>query len=206
MHLFISLIGLLAGMALGFAALLFNPLEKPPVALTETEVYDLSPLEFHGAALDDVMLLNIPLAGSGSPFAAENMTHANASIVVLRGANGEAVALGTRLVMAGDDSDLLGANLAVQTYTNIFWPNRGSLMMHGLENRWSVLRSHVLEGAGSTTSWPVSIGPGTVEKIGILGGSGALQSIGGSYSEELRLNPVGDGTFVGRISLEKSIR
>lgn len=206
MHLIISLIGLIAGMALGFAALLFNPLEQPPVALTETEVYDLSPLEFHGAALDDVMLLNIPLAGSGSPFAAENMTHSNASIVVLRGANGEAVALGTRLVMAGDDSDLLGAKLAVQTYTNIFWPNRGSLMMHGLENRWPVLRSHVLEGAGSTASWPVSIGPGTVEKIGILGGSGDLESIGGSYSEELRLNPVGDGTFVGRISLEKSIR
>ena len=79
-------------------------------------------------------------------------------------------------------------------------------MMHGLENRWPVLRSHVLEGAGSTTSWPVSIGPGTVEKIGILGGSGDLESIGGSYSEELRLNPVEDGTFVGRISLEKSIR
>jgi hypothetical protein len=206
MRLIISIIGLFAGMGLGFSALLFNPLEQSPVALTKTEVYDLSPLEFHGVALDDVMLLNIPLEGSGTPFAAENMTHSNASIVVLRGANGEAVALGTRLVMAGDDSDLLGANLAVQTYTNIFWPNRGSLMMHGLENRWSVLRSHVLEGDGSATSWPVSIAPDAVAKTGILGGSGALESIGGSYSEELQLNPAGDGTFVGRISLEKSIR
>ena len=44
MHLIISLIGLIAGMALGFAALLFNPLEQSRVALTETEVYDLSPL------------------------------------------------------------------------------------------------------------------------------------------------------------------
>jgi hypothetical protein len=208
MRLLISILGMVSGFALGLVALLLNPLEPVSMQLADNEVYDMSPLEFHGAELDDVVLMNIPLRVSGTPFVADNMTHANGSIVVLRNSGGEAVALGTRLVMAGDDSDLLGAKLSVQTYTNIFWPNRGSLMMYGQENRWPVLRSHVLPGGANTDdeSWSVSVAPVDGSQTGIIGGSGALESIGGRYSEVLRLNPSGDGTFVGQVSLETSVR
>jgi hypothetical protein len=208
MRLLISILGMASGFAVVIVALLLNPLAPVSMQLADTEVYDLSPLEFHGAELDDVMLMNLPLRASGTPFAADNMTHSNGSIVVLKDSSGKAVALGTRLVMAGDDSDLLGARLSVQTYTNIFWPNRGSFIMYGQENRWPVLRSHILPGGanGDDESWSVSVAPVDGSQTGMIGGSGALESIGGRYSEGLQLNPSGDGTFVGQVSLETSVR
>ncbi|MGI9292128.1 MAG: hypothetical protein ACR2QG_12740 [Gammaproteobacteria bacterium] len=207
MRMLIAIIGFCAGCAAALAALLLNPLAQPVQSMNGSETYDLSPLEFHGAELNDVLLLNLPVKTSGIPFAAENMTHSNASIVVLRNTDGEAVALGTRLVMAGDDSDLLSAQLNAQAYTNIFWPNRGSIMMFGRENRWAVLQSYVLEGKGNADStWEVSVMPMDGSLSGIIGGSGAFESIGGTYTEILKPNPRGDGTFVGKIALEKTIR
>jgi hypothetical protein len=208
MRQIISLIGFFAGVAVAFLVLLFNPLEPAPVPQTGAEIYDWSPLEFHGAELDEVSLLGLPLRRSGSPFAAAEIEHANASIIVLRDPDGEAIALATRFVTLDDRSDLLGANLAVNTYTNIFWPNRGSLLLHGHENRWPIMRSRVMLATGNVAKeyWLVSTNPRDGDRSGILGGSGALEGVEGSYSEVLRPNPSGDGTFIGRLSFEPTIK
>lgn len=207
MRLLFALIGFFAGAALTVYGVLNNPLARPALSQSGVELYDLSPLEFHGAELDYVMLLNLPLTTAGTPFAASNMKHSNASIVVLRNLQGEAVAMGTRLVTAGDDSDLLDGKLSVQTYTNIFWPNSGSLMMHGLENRWAMLSEEAAgEEASSDSSWTVSVKPPAGAVGGILGGSGKLEAVGGTYTEVLQPNPSGDGTFVSQIGLLKELR
>jgi hypothetical protein len=208
MRLIISLIGFFAGSAVALSALLFNPLEPVPIPQAGAKIYDWSPLEFHGAELDEVTLLGLPLRQSGSPFVADEIGLANASIIVLRDPDGEAVALATRLVSMDDASDLLGADLAVNAYTNIFWPNRGSLMMYGRENRWSVMRSRIMQATGNTAanSWLVSTDRRDGSVSGILGGSGAVESTGGRYSERLQPNPSGDGTFTGSLSLEPSLR
>ena len=56
MRMLIAIIGFCAGCAAALAALLLNPLAKPALPLSGSETYDLSPLEFHGAELDDVLL------------------------------------------------------------------------------------------------------------------------------------------------------
>jgi hypothetical protein len=204
MKQFISFVGIFAGAAVAFFALLFNPLEPDSLPQTGAEIYDWTPLEFHGVELNEVSLLGLPLKRTGRPFAGEEIEYTNASIIVLRDPDGVATALATRFVTLDNGSDLLGANLAVNTYTNIFWPNRGSLLMHGYENRWSIMRSRMMLATGNAEKdhWLVSTNPRNGNRSGILAGSGAVEGVGGNYSEVLKPNPSGDGTFVGRFSLE----
>lgn len=208
MRLIIALIGFFAGGTVALLGLLFNPLEPLPLPQAGAEVYDWRPLEFHGAELDEVALLSLPLKISGQPFAAGSIAEANAAIIVLRDPSGEAVALATRLASSNGTGDLLKAVLPVHSYTNIFWPNRGSLLMYGYENRWSVLRSHALLATGNQAGkkWLVTNQRADGALSGIMGGSGALEGTGGIYSEMLQPNPSGDGTFIGRLSLEPSFR
>ncbi len=208
MRLLISLVGFFAGCVAAILALMFNPLEPAPMPQAGAKIYDWTPLEFHGAELDEVALLGLPFKRSGRPFVSAGIKNANASIVVLRNTDGEAVALATRLVATDNRSDLLGASLVVRSYTNIFWPNRGSILMHGFENRWSIMRSRVMGATGDDAKefWLVSTNPRNAGLSGILGGSGVLEGAGGRYSEVLKPNSSGDGIFIGRLSLEPLLR
>jgi len=209
MNRLITFMGLVCGCVATLAALLFNPLG--PVVINAgigADTYDWSALEFHGVEFDEATLLGLPLRASGQAFTAAGIESANASIMVLRGSDGEPAALVTRLVALDETGNLLRGDLGVNTYTNIYWPNRGSLLLYGYENRWPVIRGNVMGALGqsSESSWLVSALRRDGELSGVVGGSGVLERVGGRYSETLHPNPAGDGTFEGRISLELSFR
>ena len=209
MKLLIALSGLVAGIFVGLSVLLFNPL-SPPATLPSSGIapYELAPLEFHGAELDHVALLGLPGSPAGVEFAADSIATANASVIVLSTSGGDAIALATRLSSADRNSDLLRGDVGSETYTNIFFPNRGSLFLSGRENRWPIIRSGTLRllGQPGELVWPVTTRTGSGAPSGIVGGSGALESTGGRYAESLQLSPVGDGTFNSEIVLEMVTR
>ena len=209
MNKLIAFLGFLCGSLTAIAALLLNPIGPVPIGGgMGSNTYTWSALEFHGAELNEVTLLGLPLQESGRSFDAEGVASANASILVLRGADGEAAALATRLVALDENGELLSADLGVNTFTSIFWPNRGSLLLYGYENRWPVIRDNVLSGFGRSaeSSWLVSAQRRDGALTGVVGGSGAMEGMGGRYSEILQPNPSGDGTFTGKLSLELSFR
>ena len=159
--------------------LLFSPL-SPPYTGSEInrDVYNWSALQFQGAELDEVVLLNLPLKQAGEAFSEEAIRSATASVVVLRTQNGQPAALGTRLSVADEGSDLLSAKLGVRTYSNVFWPNSGSILISGYENRWPVLRSAVMHSLGqvSDRQWLVSAKQPAGDFTGVAGGSGGSAS------------------------------
>ena len=205
----IAFLGLVCGALTAIAALLLNPIGPIPIGGgMGTNTYGWSALEFHGAELDAVTLLGLPLRKTGQAFTDDGVVSANASILVLRGADGEAAALATRLVALDEGGELLNADLGVNTFTSVFWPNRGSLQLYGYENRWPVIRDSLLGGFGRPPedSWLVSAQRRDGAPTGVVGGSGAMEGMGGRYSESLQPNPSGDGTFTGQLSLELSFR
>ena len=104
----IAFLGLLCGSLVAIAALLLNPIGPVPIGGgMGSNTYAWSALEFHGAELDEVALLGLPLQTSGGQaFNADGVATANASILVLRGADGEAAALATRLVAMDETGEL----------------------------------------------------------------------------------------------------
>ena len=68
------------------------------------------------------------------------------------------------------------------------------------------IRQATVPAAPGVSAWAVSMPPSDDSLSGIIGGSGAFESMGGTYTEILKPNPKGDGTFVGQIALEKVIR
>jgi hypothetical protein len=205
----IAFLGLVCGALTAIAALLINPIGPVPIGGgMGTNTYAWSALEFHGAELDEVTLLGLPLRTTGRAFDAEGIAAANASILVLRGADGKAAALATRLVALDEAGELLNADVGVNTFTSIFWPNRGSLLLYGYENRWPLIRDNVLGGFGKTPEdfWLVSAQRRDGAPTGVVGGSGAMEGMGGRYSETLQPNSSGDGTYTGKLSLELSFK
>lgn len=209
MKLLIALTGLMAGAFVGVGALLFNPL-SPPATLSPSGIapYQLAPLEFHGAELDHVALLGLPGSPAGIEFATDSIATANASVIVLSTPGGDAIALATRLAAADKNSDLLRGDVGSETYTNVFFPNRGSLLLSGRENRWPIIRSGTLRllGQPGELVWPVTTRVGSGAPSGVVAGSGELEAMGGRYTESLQLSSVGDGTFNSEIVLELATR
>jgi hypothetical protein len=209
MNKLIAFTGLVCGSVTAIAALLLNPIGPVPISGSMgSNTYAWSAVEFHGAELDGVTMLGLPLRKSGQPFAAKGIAAANASVLVLRGADGEEAALATRLVALDEHGELLSADLGVNSYTSIFWPNRGSLLLYGYENRWPIIRDNVMDrfGKSSEGSWLVSAQRRNGALTGVVGGSGAMEGMGGHYSETLQPNASGDGTFTGKLSLELSFK
>ena len=205
MKLLIALTGLGAGLFVGLGALLFNPLSPAPTLPGSGSItYQLAPLEFHGAELDHIALLGLPGQPAGEQFAADNIATANAAIMVLSTPGGDAMALVTRLTAADRHSDLLRGDVGSETYTNMFFPNRGSLFMSGRENRWPIVRSGTLRSLGQPGEllWPVTTRVQNGDPSGVVGGSGQLEYTGGRYTESLQLSPAGNGTFNSEIVLE----
>jgi hypothetical protein len=205
MKFLISLIGFVAGIAAAIGFLLSNPLQTSllPVAVTDN-VYNWRALEFQGAAFGTTQLMNLPLGQQGEAFIAEGIATSNASLLILEDKNGQPAALATRIVVLNDKSDLLRSDVGVSTYTNIIWPNYGSLFLAGDENRWPIIRNDALQLLGESNYQPVDTF--SVSALGhdrfVAGGSGGFAGVGGRYTEELYADSATYGRFAGRIALE----
>jgi hypothetical protein len=205
MRLLISIVGLLAGAIAGLGLLLVNPLQPPQVSVADFDnVYDWRALEFHGAVFGTPRLMNLPVGRHGEAFVAEGIASSNVSLLLMGDKNGHPAALATRIVILNAKGDLLSSDVGVSTYTNIIWPNYGSLFLHGDENRWGLIRNDALTLLGESNYQPVSTFPvsSLTKDRSVAGGSGGFAGVGGHYAEELTGDPANPDRYAGRIALE----
>lgn len=196
--------GLLSGVVVTLIFLLNNPISSAGLSgAAGKNAYYWNTLEFAGNNYDPAGLIGLRGDTGGSLLGSENVSLANASIMLLQDSNGQPVAIATRLSSVSKGGDILTGNVGTETYTNIFWPNRGSVFMQGYENRWPLIRDELLGGIDSSddVGFAVSASGSGVSETGIVGGSGQLVGVGGSYSETLRPDPNNPGRYVGMISL-----
>jgi len=205
MRLLASLTGLLVGVAAALVFLLNNPLQSPRVSLAGVEnVFDWRALEFHGAVFDPARLMNVPLNKHGEPFVADGIADSNVSLMLLGDKNGRPAALATRITYQNDKADVLYSDVGVSTYTNIIWPNYGSLFLHSDENRWDLIRNDAMQALGESNYQPVNsfLVSTPARDRAVAGGSGGFAGVGGRYAEELIADPAIPGRYAGRIALE----
>ena len=196
--------GLFSGVLVTLIVLLNNPVSSAGLSgAAGKNAYHWNVLEFAGNNYSPTGLLGLRGDTGGSSLGAEEVSLANASILLLQDSSGQPVAIATRLSSVSKGGDILTGDVGTETYTNIFWPNRGSVFMQGYENRWPLIRDELLSVFGSSeqTEFPVSAAGNDVAETGIVGGSGQLVGVGGSYSETLRPDPNKPGHYAGMISL-----
>ena len=212
---------MLLGFLCGILAVLFLLL-KNPLAATGNDAgfasaaYRWTALEFAGNPFTPVRVLGVPAGLIPGSVAAEEFDYGNASILLLQDEQGQPVALATRLSGVGKGGSLLQGNAGIDTYTNIFWPNRGSVLMYGYENRWPVIASQALAMLGQSAdgqqpgNYMVSANPPNGASAGIVGGSGLMMAVGGTYQEQLlQLDGESEqpaGIYSGAISVQLTTR
>lgn len=205
MKTIVVLAGLLAGFVAASLAIVHLPRGPQTVAdFGDVERYEWTAVEYHGRIHDTPSLFGIAWTQQERLFGAATLRDASAAILLLRDVEGVPRALATRIQVRNPDSELLDADLGVETYTNIFWPNRGSVLAASYENRWPQLESLVAELQGEVPTdapWLVSSVGGNHRALGIVGGSGAFDGAEGEFSERLQLDPSAPGGFRGTLGL-----
>jgi hypothetical protein len=161
-------------------------------------------LEFAGNPFTPSGLLGLPAGAAIVPIGASQVELANVSVMLLFDAAGQPVALATRLASRRKGGNLLMGNIGIDTYTNVFWPNHGSVLMHGYEDRAPMLRAGILGNSpvSPDKAFTVSAVAPTDAARGVVGGSGALGTATGRFSEAIWQSPQQPGYYSGMITLE----
>ena len=208
-----GIIGLLCGIATGLFMLLNNPFSPPALAAAESaDTYQWRSLEFFGISFTPAELLGVASGSTHRSLGAEEVRLASASIILLQDKSGQPAALATRLTAMNKSPDMFGQQVGVDTYTNIFWANAGSVMMHGYENRWPLVRNRLVatmndsSEAAENSQFYVSAARPDKEPTGIVGGSGLFSGIGGHYTETIQRDPEQPDLYAGSITLDIAVR
>ena len=204
----IIVLGFLCGVAATLVLLVKNPLAATGVGSVDGPgTYNWVPLEFAGNAFAPPNLLG-KSAYDLSDADDDALGYASAAILLVQEADGQPVALATRLTAIAKDGNLLQGNVGVDTYTNLFWPNRGSIMMYGHENRWPLISREALAMLGQAAdtdqadSYLVSVDSTDDSSTGVVGGSGVWTGVGGRYQEVLTETDDQPGIYTGRIAVQ----
>jgi hypothetical protein len=209
----VGIIGFLCGIAAGIFVLLNNPLSPPAYsAAAESDTYQWKALEFFGISFTPAELLHISSGSSNRSLGAKEVGLASASIILLHDSAGQPVALATRLTAMNKSPDIYAENVGVDTYTNIFWANAGSVLMHGYENRWPLIRNDLVTLMNDSVQdsdgleYPVSGVRPDEAPTGIVGGSGLFSAVGGYYSETIRQDAEQPDLYSGEVSLAVTVK
>ena len=204
MRLLIALMGLFCGAFAGVYGLLHNPLAaaEEPVAAVAGDSYRWQVLEGVGNGFGLAELLGLPAASR--PLGAAALESASAQVMLLTDEQDQPRALATRVAVYSSDSSLTAGRVGVETFTNVFWPNAGSVFLHGYENRWPVIRAaaHVTSESGVQLT---AVGAGS-DPGAIIGGSGLYEGAGGRFSETVWADPMQPDASAGQLVLEASAR
>lgn len=209
----VGIMGCLCGMGAGIFLLLNNPLSPPVYSAAEvSDTYQWKALESFGISFTPAELLHVSSGASNRSLGAKEVGLASASIILLRDKAGQPVALATRLAAINKSPDMYAENVGVDTYTNIFWANSGSVLMHGYENRWPLIRDNLVavindpDQDSASLEYAVSAVRPDNAPTGIVGGSGLFSAVGGRYSEIISKDPDQPDLYSGAISLEIAIK
>jgi hypothetical protein len=209
----IGVVGFLAGLLLGGALLLLNPislLQGQPVALAgAVRTFTWANSDFTGMPLTPGGLLGLADAGPRG-FGDPGIRHARAEVVVLIEGPGDPPVLGVRFSGLPPQRELIRARLGVATAWNLLWPDRGSLQLAGSENLWGPLRDgawSAVRGRGFTpggSRYPLPPLPGAGPPA-LIAGTGQFATVRGVFREEFSPAPEAPDDFTGLRQLHLAI-
>jgi hypothetical protein len=213
-RLFVALLGLISGMFVSVLLLLYVSWQRPePLRdiATETEIFNsFTSQEIHGVSLGPAAQLNVAwLFGSGVGFSDDAIRNSTAAVVVLRDTAGKPVALATKLSAYAGDSNLLQRRVGMDSYWNIFWPNRGSIFLAGYEDRWPMLSDSLvsqLSGSGlyPQDSYVLSVDDRLRADSMVIGSNGLFENVHGQFRETVTTPRNSDELLQGSLQIQVS--
>jgi hypothetical protein len=214
------LLGLVAGIALFLAGLIFNPLMVErglsPLSVTDAEVIALS---FDRVASDNIVLTNDG-ESQQQPHPAKVLQlweapirQTTAMATVMRDARGQTAGIGIKFASRSEATRLLEGKALVDSVWYVYLPGRGSLFVRQNENYWPLLRDVAFPAYRSaadkwkgTWNGDMTAGPGALGTAAVTGGSGTLEGMStiGIESLTVRAYSVDEGLVAaeGRLLIE----
>jgi hypothetical protein len=190
-YLIVAVLGLLIGVALGGAALYFNPFTvrsgTAPAAGDRVLRYSL-PGQVLKAALGEDALV----AGRPSTVASlweETIDRTAVLGLVLTDESGQPAALASRLTVTSPSTDLLLTGVVLSDYWLVTLPGQGTLFVRSDSNVWPFLKETALPTWLLDRPWrgPVeyrpTIGPNAGNTASVVGVTGAFEGKSGSAVE-----------------------
>jgi hypothetical protein len=201
----VALTGFAAGILIALVILLRSPFSPQLLSLpSNADTLQWQALEFAGNPFTPAGVLGLPAGSRIVPVGSPQVALANVSIMLLYDGAGQPVALATRLASRRKGGNLFIGNIGIDTYTNVLWPNRGSILMHGYEDRTPMLRASALgkNAMSPDDAFAVSAVPPKGVAQGVVGGSGELIGSSGQFSETLWQTLQQPGNYSGTLTIE----
>jgi len=190
-NLVILILGLLVGVALFAAGMIYNPFVADrafsPLSVSDAEVMSLS---FSAVPGENIVFTNDG-ESQQKPHpekvlqlweAPIRLTSARAA--VMRDARGQTAGIGVKFASRSESTKLLNGEALVNSVWYIYLPGGGSLFVEQLENHWSFLQRVVIPAyRSSSNSWKgtwlgdLTAGPGSLGTANVTGGTGSLQGL-----------------------------
>ena len=187
---FLSLLaGILMGLGLMFGYLYFNPASTSntlsPLSVTGNEVIRLN----YSAVADDALIYTNNGESQIAPHPARvqqlwevPVRLTTAMVTVLTDSRGEVAGVGVKFSSHSEKTDILNAEVIVDSVWHVYLPARGSLFIEQTENYWNYIRDIVIPARWSSGdnwrgSWlnTITAGPGALGTAAVSGGSGQFR-------------------------------
>lgn len=197
-YVFMLMLGLLIGAALGVTGLYYNPLTSREAPVPQDADWTLS----FGSPLTDGLAFThggnsrMPRSPLGVPDLWESTISQSAlSVLAMRRADGEGIAaLASRISLPSETTDLLTRGLVLEDYWTLTVPGEGTLFLQAHENVWPLIKEAVIPVwyLGQTWQGPRSYrptaGPGIGNTALLLGATGAFVGSQGSAVDSYELH------------------
>ena len=210
MRFLIALMGFALGVLAATFLVIFNPLASHSIASRTSvgEFHSYTSSDIHGMHRSGDGLLGLGWLLQGpADYDDPAIRNTLAATMVLRDRSGEAVAFATRLSATTRDGNLLLGQVGMRSYWNVFWPNQGSVYMQSEESRWAMVQDSLLSaivGDGliiDGESYVLTAADSSNLKSEIVGVSGALNSVVGSYIETILIPADDAGIQQGELQI-----
>lgn len=190
-YLIAFVLGLVAGVAIFAAGLVYNPLTADrgvsPLAVTDAELISLS----YSAVPTDAIAFTNNGESRSKPFPEKILQlweapirHTSALATVMHDARGRAAGLGVKFSSLSERTRLLHGEALVDSVWYIYLPQRGSLFIEQTENYWTFFRDVGLPAYRSgAKNWKghwigdLTVGPGALGTSAVTGGAGSLRGL-----------------------------
>jgi hypothetical protein len=209
-YLIACLFGCLAGASMALAIIYFDPLT---MSAGESQaaarwVLEFSLPEQHTLAFTHGGRNGLPQMSPGSSSLWEETVASSAILTTALNGDDGPVALGTRVSVPSEITDLLLNGVIVDDFWLITEPGRGSLFAHAQNNIWPLIKENVIPVAYLGRPWSgaslyrPTVGPGSTRHGAVYGISGVFAGVEGSISELYHLNAYSREAGIERLDVE----
>jgi len=190
-YLISLLFGLLCGIALFAAALIFNPFSSPsglsPLAVTKSQTVSLT---FAGTAAESIIYSNdgesriAPHPEKVPQLWEAPIRRTSAMATVMHDGRDQTVGVGIKFSSWSEQTRLLEGMAIVDSVWYVYLPGRGGFFVEQSENYWDYLRGIVLPAyRSSANTWKgtwignLTAGPGALRTARVIGSSGEFEDL-----------------------------